>query len=528
MTNEYVLATNDDGELAVRTVNATESSSVTSTNDIITRTEDGKLAVRVVGAGGGDTHNKGYFANQAALEEAYPTAEAGDYAVVGDTDTIWIWDEDDSAWVDSDTKGQVTSVNNQTGAVVLGANDILPSQTGNSGKFLTTDGTDASWSDKPLVNSTTDSSSGTGKSLYIQATQGLTLNNGKTYAVLVGSANANPGNNGTVIGIEATSIGNNVNNSVAIGRAQRTNANYAIQIGGSYLATNSDANTFKVSNENGNYEIMSADGTIPTDRFTTTPSANGTYYATLSISSGTATRSWGTINALVNKATGTESLGILSSTFSYTYSTVCGSQAYASGNNATVVGYNAVGNIDAVAVGYQADTKQGGVSIGKWAGEHSNCGARSVYIGQSATGSSSATDGIAIGYWVQAKAQHAIQLGSVSSSAATTNSDANTFKVANANGNFEIMSADGTVPTARLTKVNTTATLAVADWSSSTQTVTVSGVKADSVVFVSPDPTSASDYASAGILCTAQAADSLTFTCTTTPTNAITVNVICL
>jgi hypothetical protein len=68
----------------------------------------------------------------------------------------------------------------------------------------------------------------------------------------------------------------------------------------------------------------------------------------------------------------------------------------------------------------------------------------------------------------------------------------------------------------------------VADWSSNTQTVTVSGVKADSVVFVSPAPASASDYASAGILCTAQAADSLTFTCTTTPSNAITVNVVCM
>lgn len=71
-------------------------------------------------------------------------------------------------------------------------------------------------------------------------------------------------------------------------------------------------------------------------------------------------------------------------------------------------------------------------------------------------------------------------------------------------------------------------TLAVADWSSNTQTVTVTGVAADSVVFVSPAPASASDYASAGILCTAQAANSLTFTCDTTPTNAITVNVVCL
>lgn len=83
-------------------------------------------------------------------------------------------------------------------------------------------------------------------------------------------------------------------------------------------------------------------------------------------------------------------------------------------------------------------------------------------------------------------------------------------------------------PVPEVIKVNTTATLAVADWSSSTQTVTVSGVKADSVVFVSPAPASASDYASAGILCTAQATDSLTFTCTTTPSNAITVNVVCM
>lgn len=155
---------------------------------------------------------------------------------------------------------------------------------------------------------------------------------------------------------------------------------------------------------------------------------------------------------LVNKATGTKSLVILSSTQSYTYTylTVCGSDAFASGNNATVVGYNSCGSTDAVAVGYQADTKQGGVSIGKWAGDHTNCGARSVYIGQLATGSSSATDGIAIGYRVQAKAQHAIQLGSVSSSAATTNSDANTFKVANANGNFELMNANGNLPADRL------------------------------------------------------------------------------
>ena len=110
---------NDDGELAVRTVNVTEGSNSSSYDDVFTRDENGKLALRVTGGGAADTHNKGYFTDLEALQEAYPTGEAGDYAIVGSTDTIWVWDDDTSAWVDTDTKGQVTSVNGQTGAVVL-------------------------------------------------------------------------------------------------------------------------------------------------------------------------------------------------------------------------------------------------------------------------------------------------------------------------------------------------------------------------------------------------------------------------
>lgn len=156
--------------------------------------------------GGGDEHNKGYFADLTALQTAYPTGANGDYAILGSTDTVWVWDSGTNAWVDTDTKGEVTSVNGQTGAVSLsipdavqystmptaGADNLgdivqftgttdanytngyfykcvsdgqdpatysweavevqassggLPDQTGQSGKFLTTDGTDASWSD---------------------------------------------------------------------------------------------------------------------------------------------------------------------------------------------------------------------------------------------------------------------------------------------------------------------------------------------------------------------------------------------
>ena len=71
-----------------------------------------------------------------------------------------------------------------------------------------------------------------------------------------------------------------------------------------------------------------------------------------------------------------------------------------------------------------------------------------------------------------------------------------------------------------------TATLAVADWSNNSQTVNVTGVTANNNVIVAPAPASQADYTSSGILCTAQGAGTLTFTCTTTPSNAITVNVL--
>lgn len=79
-----------------------------------------------------------------------------------------------------------------------------------------------------------------------------------------------------------------------------------------------------------------------------------------------------------------------------------------------------------------------------------------------------------------------------------------------------------------LTKVNTTVTLAAANWSGNAQTVSVTGITATGVVFVNPDPTDQADYTSAGIICSAQAAGTLTFTCDTTPANDIDVVVVML
>lgn len=68
-------------------------------------------------------HNKGIFAS--AEEMPTDNAQAGDYCVNTTTGTVWIYDVDTSAWVDSDCKGQVTSVNGQTGDVVLDMNSFV-------------------------------------------------------------------------------------------------------------------------------------------------------------------------------------------------------------------------------------------------------------------------------------------------------------------------------------------------------------------------------------------------------------------
>ena len=72
-------------------------------------------------------------------------------------------------------------------------------------------------------------------------------------------------------------------------------------------------------------------------------------------------------------------------------------------------------------------------------------------------------------------------------------------------------------------------TLTSSSWSSNTQTVTVSGVSAtETAQLITPTPAIASQsaYYEAGIMCTGQAANSLTFTCQTVPTSNLTVYVV--
>lgn len=79
------------------------------------------------------------------------------------------------------------------------------------------------------------------------------------------------------------------------------------------------------------------------------------------------------------------------------------------------------------------------------------------------------------------------------------------------------------------TPVYRTVTLTTSAWSSNTQTVTVQGVSAtetDQLIQPVPAIASQSAYYAAGIMCTGQEANSLTFTCQETPTADLTVYVV--
>ena len=161
-----------------------------------------------------------------------------------------------------------------------GGGASLPDQTDNAGKFLMTDGTTASWGNA-LENRATDSYGG------IVVGEGAKSATSTRAAVIIGrnAGHSGLGNGAVGIGdgaaseggINSVSIGAGsagyvgVSTTIAIGSKAKATETGAIQLGAkSWLVgyTNSDANTFKVGNANGNFEMMDADGNVPLDRLT--------------------------------------------------------------------------------------------------------------------------------------------------------------------------------------------------------------------------------------------------------------------
>ena len=555
MIDQYVLATNDDGDLAIRTVSATESSSVTDTTSVITATDDGKLAVRVVGAGG-DSHNKGSFLTPEALRTAYPTAQPGDFAIVESTDTVWVWDSDTNDWKDGDTKGQVTSVNNQTGAVTLTASDVGAATAAQGAKAdtavqlgdLATVATTGAYSDltgtptipAAQVNSDWNASSGVAEILN-KPTLATVATSG-AYSDLTGTPTI-------PAAIQVSTMP-----TAAVGELDKiyqfvgtTDANYTNGYFYKCVSDGQDPATYSWTQT----DVQPQAGGLPSQtgqsgKFLTTDGTDA---------------SWSD-KPLVNTATGTDSLTILGTATNQMWAVNLGAESRCQSGLSVAVGRRTKADAaGAVVIGAGSSaTQSDAVAIGQTTNATGKYG---IAIGSNTTVSQN--NAIAIGAYSYATATNAIQLG-----ANGTNSEAGTFCVAskynNTNVNYKMMSADGTIPTDRFTTTPvadgtyvptltissgtatrtwgaaasapvvpaTMPTLAVADWSLNSvsgkyeQAVTVQGVTSSNIILVAPAPASAADYAAAGIVCTAQGSGTLTFTCTTVPSNAITVNVVIL
>ena len=73
-----------------------------------------------------------------------------------------------------------------------------------------------------------------------------------------------------------------------------------------------------------------------------------------------------------------------------------------------------------------------------------------------------------------------------------------------------------------------TATLSASGWSNNIQTVNVSGVTSSNTILVAPTADSQEVWGKAGIVCTAQSAGKLAFTCKSVPSAAVTANIVIL
>jgi len=278
---------------------------------------------------------------------SFPTASAtvgGEiYQYIGTTDSTYtngyfykcVYENSTWSWKQYDTQpqggGSLPSQSGQSGKFLTtdgtdaswATVDALPSQTSQSGKFLTTDGSSASWAAiNALQNQASDSNSlavggtSTDTGNIVRVGQSATANG---YSSTVVGYNATTGSYGgwaTVIGSDATAnggwsvaIGNNTTagvaqtklNCVAIGSSASATGGYSIAIGsfaqttadysiilnasGTSSYTNTTPNSFAFANSNGMFTLVNADGTVPEARLADMTSAAQGQVLTLDVNS---------------------------------------------------------------------------------------------------------------------------------------------------------------------------------------------------------------------------------------------------
>lgn len=470
------------------------------------------------GGGGSDPHNLGYYADLTALQTAHPTGTDGDFAILGSTDTIWVWDSGTSAWKDTDTKGQVTSVNGQTGAVTV---DTLPSQTGQSGKFLTTDGTDASWA---AISALQNLATGTG-SIAI-----LGPDNAKDYSINMGLYSGAKQNGCTAIGIAANAGGTQSDRASASAYGFYSSATGAASIAIGYNAVASERNSAQIGTGTNStastlqfrsYPLVSADGTIPTARlpnainkYSTMPTAastnegwivqftgatdstytHGYIYECKAQGTTPETYAWEAVEVQASSGglpsqTGNAGKFLTTDGTDASWTTINGvpdPAGYAwkfltnDGTNVSWSSYNVLLNVatqsgSIAAGGNSSAVYEAAVAIGSFS---SVSGRDSVAIGSGAksntsgvgvgTSSSAYYNSVAIGYFAKTTAESAIQIGYGTNSTQKTLQIG--YKVGNTYWTYTLLDSDGTIPAARH------ATLPAADGTYTLQLVIADGV----------------------------------------------------
>lgn len=346
------------------------------------------------------------------------------------------------------TKAYIT-VNGKKQRVVMtadiaggGGGSGLPDQTGHSGEFLITDGTDASWSDKPLVNTATGTNSVGVLGIASQDTSVVVGINATTG--VSGSAKVAIGNTASATGNGAIAIGQNTTasglESIAVGQGAKATGAGAVQI---KYGTNSTADTIQF----GSYTLVSADGTIPEARLADTTNAAQGQVLTLDsnlnavrqaggsggglpsqtgnagkfLTTDGSAASWATINALTNNTTSNSSIGISDIQVDRIDCVVIGKSSKTAANQGTAIGSSATTGYLGVAFG-----------SGSNAGWGSDYTTRKNYV-------------TAIGANTNATANNAIAIGYN-----CANSTAQTLAVCvDGTNSVTLVSSDGTIPAAR-------------------------------------------------------------------------------
>ena len=471
--NNDVFTLDDNNNAAIRTIGV-KGIAESNSPSVFTEDENGNACVRVTG--GGDAHNKGYFATPEALEEAYATAEPGDYAIVGSTDTVWVWDTDTSAWVDTDTKGQVTP-----DMIIVKSSTIPSASTTPAGAVYQYTGTTTAsythgyiYENKETISYTDSvefnpaSISGTTVTATTGALAGLCAEygSGNITDIIKGTLTYDlAGGLLVFVGLDDT--------DTQVCSFQLYTQDYE-DAGFTFTGTLQDGDVIAFTctiSEVASYTWERIDVQPTPSELPSQTGQSGKFLTT----DGT-DASWATINALQNTATGTNSLTILGTatnqlqalnvgvnSFAYKGAASVGYSAEAGGDYSACIGHQSHAAADySIAVGYNAHASypngNGAIAIGKSSytsfhyaiaiGANTNAGGRnSIAIGSAVSGAASAT------------AHGAIQLGG------GTNSEAGTFCVGLYDGsnsyNYKMLEFDGTIPADRTSPITSISTATV-------------------------------------------------------------------